>query len=313
VVAVAVRGLSKQFGSVRAVDGLTFEVPSREGDRLSGSQRAGKTTTLRMLLGLVRPTAGQALIGGRPYDQLPRPGRMVGAVLEAGGVHPGRRGRDHLRVGAQVIGVPDSRVDQVLEQVDLRAAAASRRVGGYSPGMRQRLALAEALLGDPQVLVLDEPGNGLDPAGMAWLRGLLRRLAGGERTVLVSSHVLAEVAQTVDHLVIVHRGRLRFAGTLPQLATSVVSVRTTQATRLRAALLRTGHQVAVTGDTTLEVRGASAEQVGRIAADQGVTLSGLTEGGTSLETAFLRLTSDDPTPPPAQTPAPLDALNGSPR
>jgi ABC-2 type transport system ATP-binding protein len=312
VVAIAVRGLSKRFGSVHAVDGLTFEVPSGKVTGFLGPNGAGKTTTLRMILGLVRPTAGEALIGGRRYDQLTRPRRMVGAVLEAGGVYPGRRGRDHLRVGAQVIGVPDSRVDEVLEQVDLQAAA-NRRVGGYSLGMRQRLCLAEALLGDPQVLVLNEPGNGLDPAGMAWLRGLLRRLAGGGRTVLVSSHVLAEVAQTVDRVVIVHQGRLRFAGTLPQLATSVVSVRTAQAVRLRAALLRNGRHVAVTGDTTPDVRGTSAEEIGRIAADEGVTLSGLTEGGTSLEAAFLRLTSDDHPPPPDQTPAPLDALKGSAR
>jgi ABC-2 type transport system ATP-binding protein len=312
VVEIAVRGLSKRFGSVDAVDGLTFDVPSGKVTGFLGPNGAGKTTTLRMLLGLVHPTAGQVWIGGRPYDQLPRPRRMVGAVLEASGAHPGRRGRDHLRVLAQVTGVPDTRVDQVLEQVDLHTAA-NRRVGGYSLGMRQRLALAEALLGDPQILILDEPGNGLDPAGMAWLRGLLRRMAGQGRTVLVSSHVLAEVAQTVDRVVIIHQGSLRFAGTLPQLATPVVSVRTAQPARLRAALLRTGHHVAVTGDTTLDVRGASADQVGRVAADEGVTLSGLTEGGTSLETAFLRLTGDDHPPPPAQTPVSLDTVKGAAR
>jgi ABC-2 type transport system ATP-binding protein len=312
VVEISIRGLSKHFGSVHAVDGLTFDVPSGKVTGFLGPNGAGKTTTLRMLLGLVRPTAGEALIGGRRYDQLPRPRRMVGAVLEASGAHPGRRGRDHLRVLAQVTGVPDTRVDQVLEQVDLHTAA-NRRVGGYSLGMRQRLALAEALLGDPQVLILDEPGNGLDPAGMAWLRGLLRRMAGQGRTVLVSSHVLAEVAQTVDHVAVIHQGSLRFAGTLPQLATPVVSVRTAQPARLRAALLRTGHHVAVTGDTTLEVRGASAEEVGRVAADEGVTLSGLAEGGTSLEAAFLRLTSDDPKPPPAQTPVSLGTVKGAAR
>jgi ABC-2 type transport system ATP-binding protein len=312
VVEIAVRGLRKRFGSVDAVDGLTFDVPSGKVTGFLGPNGAGKTTTLRMLLGLVRPTAGQAWIGGRRYDQLPRPRRMVGAVLEASGAHPGRWGRDHLRVLAQVTGVPDTRVDEVLEQVDLHTAA-NRRVGGYSLGMRQRLALAEALLGDPQILILDEPGNGLDPAGMAWLRGLLRRMAGQGRTILVSSHVLAEVAQTVDRVVIIHQGSLRFAGTLPQLATPVVSVRTTQPARLRAALLRTGHHVAVTGDTTLDVRGASADQVGRVAADEGVTLSGLTEGGTSLEAAFLHLTSDDHPPPPAQTPVSLDTVKGAAR
>jgi ABC-2 type transport system ATP-binding protein len=243
VVEISVRGLRKRFGSVSAVDGLTFDVPSGQVTGFLGPNGAGKTTTLRMMLGLVRPTAGEALIDGRRYDQLAQPHRIVGAVLEGVGAHPGRRGRDHLRVLAQVTGVSDSRVDEVLEQVDLHAAG-NRRVGGYSLGMRQRLGLAEALLGDPRILLLDEPGNGLDPAGMAWLRGLLRRMAGQGRTVLVSSHVLAEVAQTVDHVVIIHEGRLRFAGALPRLA----------------------------------------------------------EGGTSLETAFLRLTGDDHTPPVAQAP-----------
>jgi len=213
---ITVRGLTKHFGRVPAVRDLTFEVPDGQVTGFLGPNGAGKTTTLRMVLGLVRPAAGTALIDGRPYASLARPRRVVGAVLEATGFHPGRRGRQHLRILAEVTGVPDRRVHEVLDQVGLTADA-DRRVGGYSLGMRQRLGLAAALLGDPRVLVLDEPANGLDPAGMAWLRGLLRDLAGEGRAVVVSSHVLAEVAQTVDRVVIVHEGRLRFAGGLAEL------------------------------------------------------------------------------------------------
>jgi ABC-2 type transport system ATP-binding protein len=226
---VSVRGLSKNFGPIRAVQELTFDVPPGQVTGFLGPNGAGKTTTLRMMLGLVRPSAGQALIGGHRYDQLAHPRLMVGAVLEQTGFHPGRRGRDHLRIAAHVAGLPASRVDDVLDQVGLTDDA-HRRVGGYSLGMRQRLGLAAALLGDPQVLVLDEPGNGLDPAGMAWLRDLLRELARQGRVVIVSSHLLSEVAQTVDHVVIVHQGRLRFAGPLLELGDTASS--------LEAAFLR---------------------------------------------------------------------------
>jgi ABC-2 type transport system ATP-binding protein len=214
---MSVSALSKHFGRVRAVDGLTFDVPAGLVTGFLGPNGAGKTTTLRMLLGLVTPTSGTALVGGHRYAELPAPRRTVGAVLEATGFHPGRRGRDHLRILAHASRLPAGRVDEVLDLVELTGAA-DRRVGGYSLGMRQRLGLAAALLGDPAILVLDEPANGLDPAGMVWLRGLLRELAAEGRTVLVSSHVLAEVAQTVDRVVIVHEGRLRFAGTLGDLA-----------------------------------------------------------------------------------------------
>jgi ABC-2 type transport system ATP-binding protein len=226
---VTVRGLTKHFGRVRAVEDLTFDVPAGQVTGFLGPNGAGKTTTLRIVLGLVRPTAGEALIGGHRYDQLTHPRQRVGAVLEATGFHPGRRGRDHLRIGAQAAGLPVRRVDEVLDRVGLTDAG-GRRVRGYSLGMRQRLGLAAALLGDPQVLVLDEPGNGLDPAGMAWLRTLLRELAGEGRTVLVSSHVLAEVAQTVDRVVIVADGRLRHAGPVHDLAATDAS--------LEAAFLR---------------------------------------------------------------------------
>jgi ABC-2 type transport system ATP-binding protein len=214
--AISVHGLTKQFGRLRAVQELTFDVRPGQITGFLGPNGAGKTTTLRMLLGLVRPTAGLALIGGQPYRSLPHPRRTVGAVLETTGAHPGRRARDHLQILAQVTGVPDGRVGDVCDQVGL-AEAADRRVGGYSLGMRQRLGLAGALLGDPPVLLLDEPANGLDPAGMAWLRGLLRDLADEGRTILISSHLLSEVAQTVDQVVIINEGRLRFAGPLKDL------------------------------------------------------------------------------------------------
>ncbi|HEU5109594.1 MAG TPA: ATP-binding cassette domain-containing protein [Micromonosporaceae bacterium] len=220
---ISVRALSKRFGAVAAVEDLTFDVPPGRVTGFLGPNGAGKTTTLRMLLGLVRPTAGEALIGGRPYRDLAEPRRTVGAVLEATGFHPGRRGRDHLRGAAVAAGLPPTRVDEVLDQVGLTGDG-HRRVRRYSLGMRQRLGLATALLGDPRVLVLDEPGNGLDPAGMAWLRDLLRQQAAAGRTVVVSSHVLSEVAQTVDHVVIVHRGRLRFDGPLAALGDSAAAL-----------------------------------------------------------------------------------------
>src|SRR5512146_2148531 len=205
---ITVAGLTKRYGQVTAVDGMTFAVEPGQLTGFLGPNGAGKTTTLRMILGLVRPTAGRALIDGRRYAELAQPRRAVGAVLETTGFHPGRTGRDHLRVLAAVLG-----------QVGL-ADAADRRVRGYSLGMRQRLGLAAALLGDPPVLILDEPGNGLDPAGLAQLRDLLRDLAREGRTILMSSHVLSEVAQTVDRVIIVAGGTLRYAGPLGELTSA---------------------------------------------------------------------------------------------
>jgi ABC-2 type transport system ATP-binding protein len=213
---VEVRGLTKNFGRVTAVSGVSFTAPAGKITGFLGPNGSGKTTTLRVVLGLVRPSAGEALIGGVPYGNLARPRRSVGALLEATGFHPGRRARDHLRVLAAGASIPDRRVDEVLSQVDLTPSA-SRRVREFSLGMRQRLGVAAALLGDPQVLLLDEPANGLDPAGIAWLRGLLRGLASEGRAVVVASHVLSEVAQTVDHVVIISAGQLRFAGPLREI------------------------------------------------------------------------------------------------
>jgi ABC-2 type transport system ATP-binding protein len=231
---VSVRGLTKRFGAVTAVRDLTFEVPAGVTGFL-GPNGAGKTTTLRMLLGLVAPTAGTATIGGRNYRDLRHPRRVVGALLETSGFHPGRSARQHLTILAGLAGLTGpavERVEAVLDEVGLTADA-GRRVGGYSLGMRQRLGLAGALLGDPEVLILDEPGNGLDPAGMSWLRGLLRDLARQGRTVIVSSHVLAEIAQTADRAVIVNAGTLRYAGPLDELSGSAGSFEALEAAFLR--------------------------------------------------------------------------------
>jgi ABC-2 type transport system ATP-binding protein len=221
--AVEVRDLTKTFGRVTAVRGMSFTAPAGQVTGFLGPNGSGKTTTLRIVLGLVRADSGAALIGGVPYGRLAQPRRMVGAMLEATGFHPGRRARDHLRVLADAADIPARRVDEVLEQVDL-APAGRRRVRGFSMGMRQRLGLAAALLGDPRVLLLDEPANGLDPGGIAWLRGLLRGLADEGRTVIVASHVLSEVAQTVDHVVIVSAGQVRFAGPLGDIGPTNVAL-----------------------------------------------------------------------------------------
>jgi ABC-2 type transport system ATP-binding protein len=232
---ITVDGLTKRYGAVTAVDGLSFEAEPGLVTGFLGPNGAGKTTTLRMLLGLVAPTAGRALISGRRYGDLDQPRRAVGAVLEATGFHPGRTGRDHLRVLAEAGGIPAARVPQVLDTAGLTDAA-GRRVRGYSLGMRQRLGLAAALLGDPRVLILDEPANGLDPAGMVELRDLLRGLAAEGRTILMSSHVLSEVAQTVDRVVIVASGALRYAGPLKELTG-------TQGETLEAAFLRLTYDI----------------------------------------------------------------------
>jgi ABC-2 type transport system ATP-binding protein len=216
---IEVRGLTKTFGALTAVRDVSFTAPAGQVTGFLGPNGSGKTTTLRVALGLIRPTAGQALIGGVPYRHLAQPRRRVGALLEATSFHPGRRARNHLAVLAASCGLPGSRVDEVLDLVGL-GSSANRRVREFSLGMRQRLGLAAALLGDPQVLLLDEPANGLDPAGIAWLRGLLRGLAAEGRTVVVASHVLGEVAQTAGHVVIVNAGELRFSGPLHELGGS---------------------------------------------------------------------------------------------
>ncbi len=293
---VRAESLTKRFGKLTAVDDLSFVLEAGTITGFLGPNGAGKTTTLRMLLGLAEPTAGRALIFEQRYAAIERPALRIGAVLEATDFHPGRSGRNHLRTLSQAVGIPDSRVDEVLRMVEL-GGAARRRVKGYSLGMRQRLGLAAALLGDPEVLVLDEPANGLDPEGVRWLRDFLRSFAAGGHTVLVSSHVLAEVAQTVDHVLIISHGRLVRESRLDELTATVggtVRVRSPQAARLAEALDKDGIAATVT-DHTLHVAGATTDRVGEIAAAAGVVLHELTAEQSSLEEVFLELTSEEPT------------------
>jgi ABC-2 type transport system ATP-binding protein len=294
---IEIESLSKRYGKTLAVDDLSFSV--RTGSILGflGPNGAGKTTTLKALLGLARPTSGTATIGGRPYASLADPLGTVGAVLDTSGFHPGRKGRNHLRVLARAAGVPASRVDEMLDLVELESAG-GKRVKGYSTGMKQRLNLAGALLGDPQVLVLDEPANGLDPQGIRWLRDFLRSLAAEGRTILVSSHVLAEVAQTVDEVVVIHRGRLRAHSTLEELTrgrSGAVRVISPQADRLASLIRGAGGAVEAPVPSRLSVSGITAEQVGELAAREGIVLHELTAGGqASLEDVFLEMTTDEP-------------------
>lgn len=280
------RGLSKRFGTVEAVRDLDFTVQPGSVTGFLGPNGAGKTTSLRILLGLVRATSGSATFGGAAYASLDRPLSAVGTALEASSFHPGRSARDHLRVHAVAARIPRSRVDQVLELTGI-ADAADRRVGGFSLGMRQRLGLAFALLGDPGVLVLDEPINGLDPEGIRWIRRLLRELAGEGRTVLVSSHLLSEVQQTVDRVVIISRGRVVHEGSLHDLERgSRVVVDAPDRSALRSAL--TGRDVTET-DAGLVVAGASSIEVGALAQRAGVPLSLLRSDDVGLEDVFLQL------------------------
>jgi ABC-2 type transport system ATP-binding protein len=279
---------------VPAVSGLTFSVEPGRVTGFLGPNGSGKTTTLRMILGLVVPTSGEAHVDGVRYADLPAPGRVVGAVLEAQGFHPARSGRAHLRVCAAALGVPDERVDDVLALVGLTDAA-GRRVGGWSLGMKQRLALATALLGDPRVLILDEPANGLDPEGIAWLRGFLRGFAGQGRTVLVSSHQLAEVEQAADDLVVIDAGRCVYAGALDELrgGSTRVLVRSPDPVRLAGALAADGlAEIDTLSDGRLAVGGADAARVGDVALAAGVAVHGLVEDRGDLEQMFLQLVGE---------------------
>jgi ABC-2 type transport system ATP-binding protein len=291
--AISVHGLVKRFGRVVAVDDLSFEVQKGTLTGFVGPNGAGKTTTLRMILGLVRPTAGTALIDGVPYTRLDRPARHLGAVLEASGFHPGRTARDHLRVLAGPTGIPVSRVDEVLSEVDL-SGAARRRVGGFSLGMRQRLGLAGALLGDPRLLILDEPTNGLDPAGVHWLRTFLRERVDRGGTVLVSSHLLAELALAADSVVIVKDGRLVTQGPVSAITAgaATVRVRSPQAERLRAVLTARGVAATLDGPDQVVASGVDTEVVGRAVAEAGLVVYEMSAQRPALEEAFLALTDE---------------------
>jgi ABC-2 type transport system ATP-binding protein len=292
---IVVEDLTKRFGRVLAVDRLSFTVGAGRVTGFLGPNGAGKTTTLRVLLGLAHPTSGSATVNGLRYADLPDPATLVGAVLEATSFHPGRRARDHLRILAAAARLPISRVDETLERVGL-SGAGHRRVGGFSLGMRQRLGLAAALLGDPEILVLDEPTNGLDPEGVRWLRALMRELAGEGRTVLVSSHLLSEVAQTVDDVVIIAGGRLVAQGPLADVARRAanrfsVLVRTPQAAELQRALAATDLDVTVDGEGALVVSGATPDAVGRAVAQAGLALYEMRPIEQSLEDVFFQLTT----------------------
>jgi ABC-2 type transport system ATP-binding protein len=291
---IEVRGLTKRYGSTTAVDDLSFSIPAGRITGFLGPNGAGKTTTLRALLGLVLPTSGSALVAGSRYTRLREPLRTVGAVLEADTFHPGRSGRDHLRVLAAAGGIPVERVDDVLAEVELTAAA-RRRVGGYSLGMRQRLSVAGAFLGLPRLLVLDEPANGLDPEGIRWLRNFLRSFAAGGGTVFISSHVLTEVAQIVNEVVIIHRGRLVAQEPLEALTARAAGgtiVRSPEAEQLEEALQEAGVEATLIGPGELRVA-APPERVGEVAAAAGIVLHELRVASASLEEVFLALTAEE--------------------
>jgi ABC-2 type transport system ATP-binding protein len=293
--AIEASALTKRFGSAVAVDGLTFSVPLGSVTGFLGPNGAGKTTTMRMLLGLARPISGSARVLGRPYAELDRPLTAVGAALETTGFHPGRTARSHLRVLCVEGGVPVDRVDPVLERTGM-SGFATVKVGEYSLGMRQRLAFAAALLGEPLVLVLDEPANGLDPAGVAWLRGFLRRFADDGGAVLVSSHLLTEVAEVADRVVVIDRGTLLAEDSVEALVNAggeAVVVRTTDPAALAAAVREVGGSVHSVGDGALSVRGVPIERVGELAAAGGIVLHELRRETATLEQAFLALTTPE--------------------
>jgi ABC-2 type transport system ATP-binding protein len=299
--AVEIAGLSKRFGAVRAVTDLSLTVGSGRVTGFLGPNGAGKSTTLRVLLGLIHADAGTATFAGRRYGELARASAHVGAVLEHASFHPGRSGRDHLRVIAAAGAHPPARVDAVLDDVGLTDRA-DRRVKGYSMGMRQRLAIAAALLGDPEVLILDEPTNGLDPPGIRWVRDLVRAHAAGGRAVLISSHLLSEVAQSVDDVVVIAHGRLRAQGPLDgvlgggrERATAVRTADPADRAALADAVTRGGFAVDPGEGGALHVLGAAPEAVGTIAARRGIALGRLDVHAhtRTLEDAFLALTQEE--------------------
>jgi ABC-2 type transport system ATP-binding protein len=294
---IEVERLSKRYGKTVAVDDLSFKVEPARVTGFLGPNGAGKTTTLRMILGLASPTNGTATIAGRPFRDLDDPMRRVGAVLETSNFHPGRSGRNHLRVLAAASGLPKSRVEEVLELVAMKETA-KRRMKGYSLGMRQRMGLAAALLGDPEILILDEPANGLDPAGIRWLRDLLKSLAGQGRTVLVSSHLLAEMEQIADDVIVIHHGKFIVQSSTAELAaraTSRVRVRSPQADRLRELLSAESIPVEVTEGGALAIGETTAAHVGEVAAANGVVLHELVGETATLEETFLELTGGEST------------------
>ncbi|MFI0450090.1 ABC transporter ATP-binding protein [Actinomadura sp. 6N118] len=290
---IEVRGLRKRYGPTVAVDGLSFTVEPGQVTGFVGPNGAGKSSTMRMIMGMDRPDEGSALIGGRPYRTLRSPLCQVGALLDASAVHPGRRARDHLLWMAHSNGLPARRVDEVIDLVGLRSVA-KRAAGGFSLGMRQRLGIAAALIGDPPVLMFDEPVNGLDPEGIAWIRGLLRSLAAEGRAVLVSSHLMSELEDSADHLVVIGRGRVVADTSVRELLTAAssgrVMLRTGRRQKAMTVLADAGASVAANGPDTLTVSGLAAERIVALLNEGGVTFSGIAEHRASLEEAYMELT-----------------------
>jgi ABC-2 type transport system ATP-binding protein len=293
---IEVRGLRKRYGRTVALEGLSFTVAAGEVTGFVGPNGAGKSTTMRVILGLDAPDEGTALVGGRPYRSLRTPLRQVGAVLDAAAIHPARRARDHLLWMAHSNGLPRRRVDEVIELVGL-AAVARRRAGGFSLGMRQRLGIAGALLGDPPVLMFDEPVNGLDPEGIRWIRELLRSLAAEGRAVLVSSHLMSELEDSAEHLVVIGRGRLVADTTVRDLLDAAsgdrVAVRTSNRSQAIAVLANAGATVAATGDDLLTVSGLPAERVVALLSAGALPFSEVSAHRASLEEAYMELTRDE--------------------
>ncbi|MGG8407200.1 ABC transporter ATP-binding protein [Streptomyces sp. 12297] len=304
---IEIRELTKEYGTTRAVDALTFTVRPGHVTGFLGPNGAGKSTTMRLTLGLDHPTSGKATIGGRAFTDFSRPLREVGALLDPQAAHGSRTARDHLRALAVSNGLSSRRVDEVLEESGL-ASAARKRIKTFSLGMRQRLGIAAALLGDPAVLMLDEPTNGLDPEGIIWIRELMRRLATEGRTVLVSSHLMAETAATADHLVVLGRGRLLadmpMDDFIDSYSTARVRIRTSDPARLRGALSREGRVLTSAGDGRWTVDGVRAEDIGTLAAREGIPVLELTDERASLEQAYLDLTAADTPFASASTPVP---------
>ncbi|MEV5281270.1 ATP-binding cassette domain-containing protein [Streptomyces sp. NPDC051994] len=292
---IHVESLTKRYDDTLAVDDLSFTVEPGKVTGFLGPNGAGKSTTMRMILGLDEPTGGRALVNGTPYAQLQRPLTQVGALLDAKATHGKRSARDHLRALAAANGIPEPRVDEVLGLVGL-SNVAKKKAKGFSLGMGQRLGIAAALLGDPAVLLLDEPVNGLDPEGVLWIRGLMKQLAAEGRTVLVSSHLMNEMAVTADHLVIIAGGRLLADTTMEAFiaehSADVVLARVAEPDKLHDALTREGHTCVKQPDGSLEVHGATVEKVGHIANAQQVPVFGLSQSAASLEEAFMRITHD---------------------
>jgi ABC-2 type transport system ATP-binding protein len=287
--------LTKRFGTTTAVDDFSFNVRAGYVTAFVGPNGAGKSTTMRMILGLARPDGGRALVNARPYTELRHPLCQVGALLDAAAVHPGRRASDHLLWLARSNGIPRGRVQQVLELVGL-SDVARRRVRGYSLGMRQRLGMAAALLGDPPVLIFDEPANGLDPDGIVWLRGFLRSLAAEGRAVLVSSHLMSELEDTADRLVVIGRGRLIAATGVAELLASAsgrsVRLRTPQLREVMRVLAAAGGTVTSDGPNVVTVTGLDAARIAELTAERGLPLHELTPQRATLEQAFMQLTRD---------------------